>query len=325
MKTTNQNNQLEILNDIFNIHHEKLADIGMEDYDEIIYAEDEDAIEGRHMKNFFRIDSKILNPYLERLKTQNYITHFSNILKQDLMLEKISVLKKNLPKNAIIRECLSSNILNFYGLNVPYNFYTHHTNKTGKHHRLISVDFISDNQKFATFEDLKIFQGLHETKYKSLPAVANTVHSFFKKQKSLQKPQYKKEITKIEKDILKALLVRLLLLRDSDFCDLNIGLILDKKANELSLINYDFESTFSDQTFDENDVHNLNQVRLHFPDLYNEFIEKSRLLYSIKDNLNVEYLDEYHKKCVDFIFKRLEKIQNTAQDFETTQLSIFEE
>ena len=260
------------INSIFNLHKEKTSALGLEKYDQIILDEDEESLDGRHPKNFYRMDYQSIAQDFEARNNSRFITHFDNISSDDIMLEKISVLKKKATKPAIIRECLSTNVLNFYGVNTPYNFYSHYTGKKHiQHHLLMSIDFVSENQIFRSFCDLSNFN------FRDLPTLCKKLVTFYKKHEVFKNPKYKKQIPTVMQQIMLSAMTRMIVLRDDDFCNLNYGLLINPKQKTMKVINFDFEDSFTHSKINDEktDKDNLIFVKKNFPELYDYFIHIS--------------------------------------------------
>lgn len=266
------------------------------------YSGEKDALDGRCEKYFCRVDSKhfknLINELADNLKS-SYVTYANNVIKEGVIPEKLSVLikTKKLDENTqrnIISEVLSSQILNYFECSTPYNM----AFKNGLDEiKLLSVDYISENEEFNSFMDLKLY-GWY--------AIENVVAKTKEFLDSFDGVLEENKNQVLENYVL-SYYVRKYLLIDSDFDYRNAGLLINKKDKTLKYINYDFEfgclldaeREFKDYVLQDS----LEYLKRKFPQVYNRFTYKIKQMVEVKDEVknNLDYKNKKHEVAVKTI------------------------
>lgn len=288
------------ISDIFSFTERKLKKSELDEYD----VKDEEKIDGRHAKDFFRMKSLGMLPFLKevaRSKQFNYLTYFNDVLEEGIIPENISVLIKRVSEREYaMAEVMSSKVMAFFGLNTPINFAVYTGKDEPTRHFLVSIDFISQND---IFDDLWNLYGIDV----SLTDVVKYYREMMEENKDFETISPEK-IKLVENQLVLSLLVRTLLMGDTDFCIANVGIIVNDEKNDIELVNFDFEESFNGKMVMKHQVELFKDVRINHPDVYDYFMEKIYLLNSVKDKLNIEYYDESHKRLVANFFARIGKI-----------------
>jgi len=288
----NPNKVDEIIN-ILTIHKSKFNNLSPTKFD----IEDIDAtkIDGAHYKNFYLCHANLIPNLSEKLffKPTNYITYFSNLHKEGICPEKISVLLKSTSKRKIIHEVLSTQILEYFGCNVPFNFFVRTENPQDNY--LGSVDFISENEQFSTLMDLNLMWTLN------LEEILIQLNNC-----KLLKNISKENIEEIKNQIIKTFLARICVLVDCDFDNYNCGFLINNQTNQVKFINFDFELALTHLRLQEY-TKIIYPIMLYsateYPEIYEEFISKvkdmSRVLNEISSANNDEHYNETLKILKD--------------------------
>ena len=275
------------------------------DFDNVIleeYSGEREVLEGRCQKEFYRTDSKLFQKLIKELKDNEkstYVTYANSVIKEGVIPEKLSVLikTKKLDENTqrnIISEVLSSQILNYFECSTPYNM----AFKNGLDEiKLLSVDYISENEEFNSFMDLKLYGW-----YAIENVVAKTKEFLDSFDGVLEENK-----NQVLGNYVLSYYVRKYLLIDSDFDYRNAGLLINKKDKTLKYINYDFEfgclldaeREFKDYVLQDS----LEYLKRKFPQVYNRFTYKIKQMVEVKDEVknNLDYKNKKHEFAVKTI------------------------
>lgn len=256
-----------------------------ENYDENLIDED-NKLFGHTDKKFLRGNSKVLKNFLKDVKNKDcsYVTHFDNVLKENIIPNKISMLKKVCPKNdpnysihCPDRESSASKILNYMGCPTAYNFVVRDKEKS----YVMSVDFISENEEFHTFEEFDI--KWHWDIAKMLKSIYDLLNAF----EFNSEEEKNNNIKQVIDDFMLSYLTRTLLIQDADFHFGNIGFLYNKKDKYVKFVNFDLEFPMQNKMDNWYYSHSVKFIRKTHRKVYDKFIEKVSL---IEKNLDEETL-----------------------------------
>lgn len=279
-------------------------------FDEVDY--DYYKLSGHSYKNFYRCFSSSIPNLCENVlfKNSNYITYFSNISIDGLMPEKISVLLKSInDKKILTQEVLGTQILNYFGCNTPFNFVVK-SSDTDKY--LASIDFISENEKLVLFEELGIIWT------EDLNAIHKQLETLTNDRKSVLYNISEDNLTKLKEDLTRSFLARYCAVRDYDYDKYNCGLLINKKIKKVTYIDFDFELSLKKLCMYNDNASNIKQIMLysfeHYPQIYNEFVEKVKTLNNVLNEITFTSENKYYKDIIAILNNNLNNLLNFHQD-----------
>jgi len=305
------------LNEVLAYNEDKLYKVELEGYGDMSLKKDK--FDGKHVKNFFRLNSLNLLPFLEKISNinHNYITYFNNILPEGNIPNHISVLMKKLNKKQIISEVIGAKITEYFGLNTPINFAMFTGKDDSRKDFVISVDFVSENEMFDSLDD-------YQLEYEK----GIDIKGFFEDYRIMMQDNSdfdfvsEDRVKELENEIMLSFLVRDVLLGDSDFCSLNLGFLLNETDKKIKLINFDYEDAFVIKNLTSKHYEIIDYAIKNHPNVYQNFINKVNTILNSKKQINVEYKNDIHKKIVEAFIHRLTIISNHEKSLNITQLSI---
>lgn len=297
--------KLKKLLDVFKVNEVNVFDIKGKQYDSsTIYGKDE--LTGRAFKRFFRYTGSCFDDVKQEILSNpnsSYVTFFNRVAKEDgLVPEWMSVLTKQSDVFRAQKEVIASQLFNYCGVPTCANF-SMYDNKKRYERNLVSIDMISENERFYTTDDFKF-------KYKydyDLEMWHKQMIALLDKQKIIKKHPEKKD--KIITDLVYSYLIRRVLLGDSDCQPWNIGMLINEKDEYIKLVNFDFEYCFRSARLLYGIDQDLNFAKKHFPNEYKRFLEivkeVKNVLPMLKDledetiraalNKNVDYIEMLDK------------------------------
>lgn len=287
----------EIIN-VLTVFKSKFDNLSPKQFDE----EDIDArkIDGQHYKYFYLCHANSISGLSERIffKNSNYITCFSNLHIEGICPEDISVLLKSSSARKIVHEVLSTQILEYFDCNVPFNFFIRTENPHDNY--LGSVDFISEYEKFSTLRDLNIMWTL------DLNGILLQIEDYFKNNS-------KTNIQENKNQIIKTFLARICVLVDCDFDNYNCGFLINNQTNQVKFINFDFELALTHLRLQEY-TKIIYPIMLYsateYPEIYEEFIFKVKDMYNVLNEVSLTNNDEHYNETVKFLKDNLLNVIN---------------
>lgn len=253
---------------VFEVREYDYTDIQMKQYNSsTIWGKDE--LTGAGFKRFFRYNGSCFDDIKQELlsnQNSSYITYFNNIAKEGIVPEWVSVLAKKSDMFRAYREIITSQILNYCGVPTCANISIYDKNQKFER-TLVSVDFISENERFLNSEDMKL-------KYKeySLESWLSVLSKALDKMKIIKRKPELKE--KIIKDFVYSFIVRRGLLGDTDCQTWNMGLLINEKDGYLKLINFDYEYGCRNAQMIYGTERDIEFARKYFPEEYAKLMQK---------------------------------------------------
>jgi len=250
-------------------------------------------------KQYFRVKASVFkNAFLDIKNNPDsgYITPYNEVIKEGISPKNIGVLIKKTKSSD--NERVACQILNFYGVNTPiYLSCTGRDNfikSNDKASYSVSVDFLSGNQEFKPFTQYpkKDFGSKEIYFYETDKAmeyittgIVKVIESPFLKFKNIGAKRKDEIIDKIREDFVMSMLVRKLILNDLDFCDDNVGMLIDYENKSIKLVNIDYEFCGRSAT-DSFTISTISKYfEKEFPEAYAKFIAKS---HDLLNNINKE-------------------------------------
>ena len=272
-------------------------DIKMKQYNSsTIWGKDD--LVGRNFKRFFRYSGSCFDDIKQELLTNRnscYVTYFNNVAREGLVPEWVSVLVKASDKFRTYREVLTSQILNYCEVPTCANLSLYDEDKKAERN-LVSIDTISENERFLNSEDLRI---------KNLQGALHTWVETFSKSLSKQ-PIIKKNPEmkdKLLKELVYSVLIRRVLIGDTDCQPWNIGFLANEKEKYLKLINFDYECAFGDSRLSGYAEKDIDYAKKNFPEEYNKFLQKINEILSVLPKIKLDYslIQERLTKNIEYI------------------------
>lgn len=313
-------NNKQQFNNPFEYKEYFVGDDGYEEYDEYI----DDNLLGVRKKNFLRVDNACLQQFISELKNNknaSYITYVNDSVKEGYLLSKMSAMVKKYeysedvkyndelkPEELLCREVLGSQMLNYYGVPTVFNSGVYSYKDGVRNFSLVSLDFMSEGDEFLNLRDEDVNILDWSTNFmQSL----NNLRKYLNKMKGIH--YLKKE--KIMEDFVYSYLVRNIVLRDIDFRDRNMGIIVNNDKKTYQFINFDYEYCFEkplieyDTRYYNVVVHDMKFIQEAYSKVYEKFIKKTLELQNKFDELEkINYNNESHKQYVKFIRTNIESI-----------------
>ena len=282
---------------------------------------------GQREKEFFRINPDFLSPYFEELKTNpnsSYITHVKDFIENDYTPSYVSAMIKSInedhftqtlhaDKELIYSEILGCQILNFYECDTVYNQAIMVEEREEQRYKVLSIDFVSYDEELLTFADLNCdFIG---------PIVDNVRQIRYELDGSLFDKYSEEEKEKVLNDYAYSYLIRRHILKDTDFFHTNSGILV---GETLRHINFDYEYCLSsDEVRGTSLKENLSYCRNRFKDAYYKFIEKTRILYEVLNNIRTSQIviTERHDQCLNVLEDSLSRAMVVINKLEKSNIN----
>ncbi len=303
-----ENKRLQQLSNLFSFEIQKINKTDLEEYEGV----DKKEIGGRHKKTFCRVNKQLLSSPLERLKNDDgkYITYLGDAVKTGIP-QMISSMVKVVNADDIIAEIIGSKLCHYYGLNTCINHAGYTGKADAKKYILLSLDFAREGEEMIVLDDIG---------FDSTQGASFNIKEF--DDMIAENRDYEdippEMATEVRNQIALSVLVRDVLFGDRDFCFSHLSLLLNDKANSLKLINYDYEDSLRSKTIPKARKNQLKYFKENFPEVYSAFIEKTKELASQKNNMQIEFKNQFHKQMIDVFFTRAEKVllldQELAED-----------
>lgn len=283
---------IEKLKKALNYTEYNYFDMQVAHYDEKIIKDNQ--LEGQHFKEFYRIKGNCFDKLKKELfdnENCSYVTYFNKVAKEGLPLENISVLAKRIYSNDVIREVLSSQILNAVEVPTCANIGFYESYKDAPTRIVGSVDFISDGEKFLNGSDFKgeytHFSKLEDT-VQGIRKIFVT-HEITKNNPAL--------LQKLLDDFVYSYLMRRLVLGDHDCHPWNCGFLVNKKEKYIKLVNFDYENSFLQNRIGECED-GIKFAKEKFPSVYKKYMfYVKNMLKAVKQAIpSIE--DVYHKNLI---------------------------
>ena len=261
--------------------------LNIEQYGEVDYTKDNELI-GHMKKSFVRVDSKAIKSFVKELQLNpncGYVSYANAVIKEGFVPKKLSVMLKqgkgNQQRQLIngshssleYRESIASKFLNYLGCPTCYNFVVN--GKSGKY--VASVDFISPNEKFYSFEDFDMRWSYNLDK---MEKSVNEVLSKFEFNSTAEAAKNKQ---KFFNDLVYSMLVREALVADGDFHTGNFGFLYNEKEKTIKFINFDMEFLFLSSNFLVVFKNAISKIRKKYPEVYDKFMNHVRYIVDTFD------------------------------------------
>ena len=290
---------------------------------EILNVERDDAIpfdeyideklEGHLYKKFYLYDTAHIKTHLlaKLFPKNHYITYLRELPKKKKLPKMVSVLRKLLTVNqydsdnkplrtALYNEVIGSQVLNYYGIGTALNVAV---KESQFNHYVLSLDFISENEHFMSFDNLKCKFNIYTTSLQDdLEAINKCIID-----KKIAEKYSQKEIQKLKEDYAYSFLIRKFVLRDYDSYHTNNGILFNEEQKTLQFINFDFEYCF--ERFSS--IHsltykfNLDYCKKTFPKIYKKFVDKSKEfnlnLNTLLNNNEIAFYNKTHEEEIKML------------------------
>ncbi len=276
-----KNNDTRIARNVKDLVEFDLVDItGKNDFD------------GSSVKRFVMVDKNKLSEYFEAVK-QGDTCYQSYLESADIVSgtipQNLSVLiKKEGPirRNA---EVIGSRVMKFFEEDTVFNFLIEDPSKVKF---TASLDFIKPEEEFITLFDIDCNYSFNRgSKFEDIEASTRKVLKIFARHNHFRLSKQDEDI--YVKKLLYSAMIRRFLLGDNDVRSGNFGLLFNEKSKKFRFCpNFDYGCTFSEHPYCKRD---LRYLQVKYPDLYERFVSKVKLLGSINKQTG-------HKLFHDFVY-----------------------
>lgn len=304
---------------------------GMEDFDFVDSGSSENLLNGRSNKWCVRVNGKMyFSDLIQEMKNNSKSSYGTCFTKEEFLEDNIPeyfsvILKQPQDKEFRDSEVFASRILNYFGVPVVYNRAINKSfAKRGSEYFLMSVDFLRKNERFIKLCDIMNYPELKDIKRLSVYGTKNVVDGIVstleKTLSFLNIDVNKKEMDALKRDLVYSILVRYVLLADSDYRNGNSGFLYNVNTKSIrSAPNFDMEEIFnggfvSSRGIGEERFKELEIICNEYPEIYCDFITKLASILK-KDKKGVSKLQKlaysaYENK--DFAEWVIESFENCA-------------
>ena len=309
---------------------------GMEDFDFVDSGSSDNLLNGRSNKWCVRVNGKMyFSDLIQEMKRHPNSSYGTCFTKDEFLEGNIPeyfsvILKQPQDKEFRDSEVFASRVLNYFGVPVVYNRAVNKSfGERGVEHFLMSVDFLQKNERFIKLCDMMNYPELKDIKRLSVYGTKNVVDgivtSLEKTLSFLNLDVKKQEMNVLKKDLVYSILVRYVLLADSDFRNGNSGFLYNVKTKSIrSAPNFDMEEIFSggfvsSRGIGEDRFNELEIIFNEYPEVFCDFVTKlSSILKKDRNGVSklqkLSYSAYENKNFAEWVIESFENCANKIKD-----------
>jgi len=252
---------------------------------------------GGRSKRYFRASTKDLLRDLAIEKINNpacaYKTGVDGLFELSKDINDISVIRfgGSWLDTTCGKEVVSSRILNELGIPTEYNMRVLQVDGNSVVPRLISVNFLSKDERFISLSEIQSRDNAQPTY--DIKNQVDYMLNAIKYYKAITGSELDFDMSMVEKQIVESYMVRKFLLCDTDYNISNIGIVVNDKTHQLSIApNFDLEGCINNKI----NIDELKQTISIYPEIFHNCLSKFEKLIDGAEN-NTSKLDQILESC----------------------------